>query len=268
VEPQWNAGWQVDTRNRLAGEILRRKNQQIRVASIGIVSIGDDIAFVFTGAEGQGSKNGFARCTVLETVLLDGAVFQIAFEQDIARRVTPHGGRGDNVILELPECGGVSVAMALADDSIVDARKLLKEAVAERPKSDFAADGIDDPSIERDGAWPSHQRNVVTACVAAHVDANTVTIVIGIERGIFPQAGFDCRRDLSQCICCGDDYFGWMVPIRKLASLAPVQIQTTCLNWLDGVKERSPRPFPLAGFALTTFGRATEAPLDRAESRL
>ena len=52
------------------------------------------------------------------------------------------------MILELFESGRVSVAMALADDSIVDARKLLKEVVTERPKSDFAADGIDGPAIE------------------------------------------------------------------------------------------------------------------------
>ena len=93
MEPQWNAGWQVNARHRFAREILRGKNHQIRLASIEIVSIGDDIAFVFTGVEGQGSKNGFARCAVLETVLLDGAAFQIMFEQDIAGRVTRLGGR-------------------------------------------------------------------------------------------------------------------------------------------------------------------------------
>ncbi len=109
-----------------AREVLRGKNHQIRIASIEIVSIGDDIAFVFTGAEGEGSKNGFARCAVVETVLLYGAASQVMFEQDIPGRVTCLGRRGDHVILELLESSCVPVAMALADDPIVDAWKLLK----------------------------------------------------------------------------------------------------------------------------------------------
>jgi hypothetical protein len=185
MEPQWNADRQVNARNRFARKILRCKNHQIRPAPIEIVSIGQQIAFVFAGAERRGSKYGFARRAVLETVLLDRAAFKVVLEQDIARRVARHGGRGDNVILELLECGRVSVAMRPADDSVIDARKLLKEPVTERPKSDFAADGIDGPAIEGNRAWSGHQRNIVTACVAAHVDANTVTIVVSIERMIF-----------------------------------------------------------------------------------
>ena len=34
------------------------------------------------------SKHGFARCAVLETVLLDRAAFKVVVEQDIARRAT------------------------------------------------------------------------------------------------------------------------------------------------------------------------------------
>ena len=97
MEPQWNAGRQVNARNRFAREILRCKNHQIRLASIEIVSIGDDIAFVFAGAERHGSKHGFARCAVLETVLLDRAAFKVMLEQDIARRVARPGGRGNDV---------------------------------------------------------------------------------------------------------------------------------------------------------------------------
>jgi hypothetical protein len=111
------------------------------------------LAFVFAGAERRRSKYGFARRAVLETVLLDRAAFNVVLEQDIARRVARHAGRGDNVILELLECGRVSVAMRPADDSVIDARKLLKEPVTERPKSDFAADGIDGPAIEGNRAW-------------------------------------------------------------------------------------------------------------------
>ena len=182
MEPQWNADRRVNARNRFAREVLRCKNHQIRPAPIEIVSIGREIAFVFAGAERRRSKYGFARRAVLETVLLDRAAFKVVLEQDIARRVARHGGRGDNDILELLECGRVSVVMRPADDSVINARKLMKEPVTERPKSDFAADGIDGPAIEGNWAWSGHQRNIVTACVAAHVDANTVTIVVSIER--------------------------------------------------------------------------------------
>ena len=99
MEPQWNADWQVNARNRFAREILRCKNHQVRPTSIKIVSIGHDIAFVFAGAERHGSKHGFARRAVLETVLLDCTAFNVMFEQDIARRMAPRGGRGDHVIL-------------------------------------------------------------------------------------------------------------------------------------------------------------------------
>jgi hypothetical protein len=65
------------------------------------------------------------------------------FEQDIARRVAApsgrlarHGGRGDNVIPELFKRGRVSVAMRPADNSVIDARELLKEQVTKRPKSE------------------------------------------------------------------------------------------------------------------------------------
>ena len=84
MEPQWNAGRQVNARNRFAREILRCKNHQIRPAPIEIVSIGHDIAFVFAGVERRRSKYGFARRAVLETVLLDRAAFNVMFEQDIA----------------------------------------------------------------------------------------------------------------------------------------------------------------------------------------
>jgi hypothetical protein len=177
----------VNARNRFAREILRCKNHQIRLASSEIVSIGHDIAFVFVGVERRRSKYGFARRTVLETVL--APLSTSMFDQDIARRVACRGGRDDDVILELLECGRISVAMPPADDSIVDARKLLKEPVAERPKSDFAADGIDGPAIEGNRAWSAYQRNIVTTCEAAHV-ANTVAIVISVER-MKGEAGFD-----------------------------------------------------------------------------
>jgi hypothetical protein len=49
VEPKWNTGRQVN---------------------------------VFAGAERRGSKHGFARCAVLETVFLDRAAFNVMFEQD------------------------------------------------------------------------------------------------------------------------------------------------------------------------------------------
>ena len=64
---------------------------------------------------------------MLETVLLDRASFNVMFEEYISRRVTRHVGRGDDVILELLECGRLSVAMRSADDSIIDARRVLKE---------------------------------------------------------------------------------------------------------------------------------------------
>jgi hypothetical protein len=72
----------VNARNRFPYEILRCENHQIRLASIEIVSIGHNIAFVFAGAERRGSKHGFARCAVLETVFLDRAAFNVMFEQD------------------------------------------------------------------------------------------------------------------------------------------------------------------------------------------
>ena len=136
----------MNARNRFAREILRCKNHQIRPAPIQIVSIGHEIAFVFAGTERRRSKYGFTRRAVLETVLLDRAAFKVVLEQDIARRVAAPGWavpcrHGDNVILEFLECGRVSVAMRPADGSVIDARKLLKEPVADRPKSDFAADG-------------------------------------------------------------------------------------------------------------------------------
>jgi hypothetical protein len=110
MEPQWNADRQVNARNRLAREILRCKNQQIRLAPIEIVSIGHDIAFVFAGAWRHWNKYGFARRAVLEAVFLDRAAFKVMLNQDIARRVAApcgrwarHGGRGENVIPELLE---------------------------------------------------------------------------------------------------------------------------------------------------------------------
>ena len=42
MEPQWNADWQVNARNRFAREILRCKNHQVRPTSTKIVSIGHD----------------------------------------------------------------------------------------------------------------------------------------------------------------------------------------------------------------------------------
>ena len=71
MEPQRNADRQVNAGNRLACEILRCQNHQIRLAPIEIVSIGHDIAFVFAGGARRWSKYGFARRAVLETVLLD-----------------------------------------------------------------------------------------------------------------------------------------------------------------------------------------------------
>jgi hypothetical protein len=115
VETQRHADRQVNARNRFARENLRCKNHQIRRAPIEIVSIGHDIAFVFAGAERRRRKYGFARCAVLETVLLDRAAFKVVLEQDIARRVARPGGRGDDVILELLECGRISLAMRPAD---------------------------------------------------------------------------------------------------------------------------------------------------------
>jgi hypothetical protein len=96
----------VNTRNRFCREILHCKNLQVRLASIEIVGIRHETAFVFAGAGRHGGKHGFSRCAVLEMVLLDGAAFQIVFEQDIARRVAHPGGPGDNVILELLDSRG------------------------------------------------------------------------------------------------------------------------------------------------------------------
>jgi hypothetical protein len=91
------------------------------------VSKRDHIAFVFAGAGRHGREHAFTRCAVLETVLLDPAAFKVMLEEDIARRVARHRDWGDNVILELLEGGRVSVAMPQAGDSVIDARKLLKE---------------------------------------------------------------------------------------------------------------------------------------------
>jgi hypothetical protein len=190
MEPQWNADRQVNAGNRFAREILRCKNHQICGASIKIVSKGHDIAFVLAGTERPGSKHGFARRAVLETVLLDCASFNVMFEQDVAGRVARRRGRGNDVILELLERGRVSVAMPSADDSFIDARKLLKEPVAKRPKTDLPAGRIDGPAVEGNRAGSGHQRYIVTACVAAHIDANTVTIVLSIQR-MEDKAGFD-----------------------------------------------------------------------------
>ena len=115
MEPQRNAHRQVNARHRLAAEILGCKNHQIRPASIQIVSKGHDIAFVFPGAERRRSKHSFARRAMLKPVLLDAAVFNVMFEQDIARRVPSHGGRGNDVVLQLLERGRVSVTMPSAD---------------------------------------------------------------------------------------------------------------------------------------------------------
>jgi hypothetical protein len=87
MEPQWNADRQVNARNRIAREILRCKNHQIRLAPIEIVSIGREIAFVLAGAERHGSKYGFTRRAVLDAVLLDRAAFKVMLNRDIARRV-------------------------------------------------------------------------------------------------------------------------------------------------------------------------------------
>ena len=105
MEPKWNADRQVNARNRFAREILRCKNHPIRPAPIEIVSIGHEIVF--------------ARRAVLVTVFLDRAAFKVLLEQDIARRVARHGGRGDNAILELLECGRVSVAMQAVHQMIL-----------------------------------------------------------------------------------------------------------------------------------------------------
>ena len=59
-------GRPVNACNRFAREILRRKNHQIRVAPIEIVSKGPDIAFVFGGVERRGNKHGFPRRAVLD----------------------------------------------------------------------------------------------------------------------------------------------------------------------------------------------------------
>jgi hypothetical protein len=190
MKSQWNADRQVNARNRFAPEILRCKNHQIRPAPIQIVSKGHDIAFVFAGAERRRSKYGFARRAVLETVLLDRASLHIVLEQNITGGVARHRGQRDDLILELFACGRVSVTMRSAGDPIIDARKFLKEPVAERPKTDFAADKIDGPAIEGNRAWSGHQRDIVTSSVAAHVDANAVTIVISVER-MEDKAGFD-----------------------------------------------------------------------------
>jgi hypothetical protein len=50
----------VNARNRFARTILGCKNHQIRVTPAEIVSIGNDIAFVFAGAERRRNKYGFA----------------------------------------------------------------------------------------------------------------------------------------------------------------------------------------------------------------
>jgi hypothetical protein len=65
MEPQWNANWQVNARNRCAREILRCKNYQICPAAIEIVSICHDIAVIFTGAQRRGNKYRLARCAAL-----------------------------------------------------------------------------------------------------------------------------------------------------------------------------------------------------------
>ena len=51
MEPQWNADWQVNARNRFAREILPCKNHEIGPAAIEIVSKGHNIAFVFDGVQ-------------------------------------------------------------------------------------------------------------------------------------------------------------------------------------------------------------------------
>jgi hypothetical protein len=70
-----------------------------------------------------GNKQGFARCAVLEAVLLSRAGLQIMLEQDIATRVARRN-RSNDVVLELLECGRVSVAIWSADEPIADARKI------------------------------------------------------------------------------------------------------------------------------------------------
>jgi predicted SnoaL-like aldol condensation-catalyzing enzyme len=132
MKSQWNADRQVNARNRFVPEILRCKDHQIRPAPVQIVSKGHDIAFVFAGAERRRSKYGFARRAVLETVLLDRASLRIVLEQNITGGVARHRGQRDDLLLELFECGRVSVAMRSAGDPIIDARKFPKEPVAER----------------------------------------------------------------------------------------------------------------------------------------
>lgn len=73
-----------------------------------------DIAFLFAGAGRPGSKHGFARRAVLETVLLDHAAFNVMFEQDIARRVARRPDWGNDVILELRERSRVFAVRAAA----------------------------------------------------------------------------------------------------------------------------------------------------------
>jgi hypothetical protein len=78
----------------------------------------------------------------------------------------------------------------------VDPRKLQKQPIAEGPESDFAADRTDGPTIECNRARSGHQRNIVPVCVAAHVDANTITFVVSIER-MEDKAGLDGKPSHS-----------------------------------------------------------------------
>jgi len=90
MEPQWNADRQKNARNRFACEILRCKNHQIRPPPIEIVSIGQEIAFVFVGAERHGAitASPAAPCSKWCS---STAPFDVMFEQGIARRVAAPG---------------------------------------------------------------------------------------------------------------------------------------------------------------------------------
>ena len=183
MEAQRDAGRQVNTRDRLGGEVLGGEDDQVGCAAVGIVDEGHEVAVVFGGVRRGRGEHGLAHSGVAaELVRLHGAVVQVVLEDRVGERVVGEVAGGRDGTGDLADDRAVAVAVRPGDDPVVDPGEFLP-AIVQSLLGDRAGGRVDGPPVQGHRAVRSPQRgDVEPLVVLAQVDQDpAVGVLIGVE---------------------------------------------------------------------------------------
>jgi len=155
VEAERDPGGQVNTGDRLGGEVLGGEDDQVRRAAVGVVDEGHDIAVVFGRAGCGRGEDGLAGGGVAaELMRLDGAGGQVVLEQGVGKRCVGEIAAGrDGGLADGADDGAVAVAVRPGDGPVIDAGEFLG-AVIKTLLGDCPGGRVDDPPVQRQRPAP------------------------------------------------------------------------------------------------------------------